>query len=118
MAKFTGKKTKHGRPIYVVEDGREYSERQVTVEFDRDEKGIPITNKDGEYKGRWINLPSIIDGGKEMMNRDHLFLIYKRNKFKDILGNKRDLKKLYKSAEEASRASEQHSKSLDKGQTK
>ena len=112
MAELTGKKTKHGRPIYVDKEGREYSEKQVTIPFDRDANGKPLPNT------RWINVPSVIDGGKIISSEDDLYRIYKNNKWKDIIGNKRDLKKLYKSAEEAAKASATHSKSLDKGQTK
>ena len=79
----TGKKTKAGRPLW--EDpatGELYSEKTRTIPLKTDDNGEPLPGT------KWINVPTVFDGGQIIDDEDFLRKFYQENKFKDPITNK------------------------------
>jgi hypothetical protein len=81
MPKFTGKYTKAGRPLWQSEDGELYSERTVTIPTKIDEDGKPLPGS------KWVNVPSVFDGGKIIDDESFLIKFYSQNNYKDPITN-------------------------------
>jgi len=79
----TGKKTKAGRPLW--EDsatGELYSEKTRTIPLKTDDNGEPLPGT------KWINVPTVFDGGQIIDDEDFLIKFYSENKYKDPITNK------------------------------
>jgi hypothetical protein len=80
----TGELTKAGRKVWIDPQTKErYSERTVTIPVDIGKDGNPLPNT------RWVNVPSVFDGGKVIDDEDFLIDFYKKNNFKDPLTNRK-----------------------------
>ena len=80
----TGRKTNAGRPLWKDEDtGEMYSEKTVTIPTKVDENGEPAPG------AKWVNVPSVFDGGQVMNDEDFLMKFYSENKYKDPITNKK-----------------------------
>jgi len=79
----TGKKTKVGRTLW--EDsatGELYSEKTRTVPLKVDENGEPMPGT------KWVNVPTVFDGGQIIDDEDFLRKFYSQNDFKDPITKK------------------------------
>lgn len=83
MPKFTGKYTKAGRPLWEADNGELYSEKTVTIPTKVDEDGEPMPGS------KWVNVPSVFDGGKIINDEDFLIKFYSENKYIDPITNKK-----------------------------
>ena len=81
----TGKKTKAGRILWQnPKNGEYYSEKSMTIPLEYDkETGEP------RPETKWVNVPSVFDGGKIMQDEDFLARFYKSNGYKDPLTNRK-----------------------------
>jgi hypothetical protein len=102
----TGRKTTAGRPLWKnPETGELYSEKSRTIPLKTDpETGEPMPGT------KWVNVPSVFDGGKIMDDEDFLARFYKSNGYKDPLTNKK--LQMFGSAEEAVEAAKKRSSEL------
>jgi len=101
----TGRKTKAGRPLWKdPRTGEEYSERTVTIPL--------VTNPDGSpARGtKWVNVPSVFEGGQIMDDEQFLMKFYRENQYKDPLtGKKLDI---FDNLDNAVKSAEQRSEGL------
>jgi len=101
----TGKLTKAGRRLWLDPSTNEqYSEKTVTIPVDVSKDGEPLPNT------RWVNVPSVFDGGKVINDEDFLLKFYQENKFKDPLTNRK--LDFYGSVKEAVDAAKKRSNEL------
>ena len=102
----TDKKSKAGRPVWKnPKTGEQYSELTRTIPVDVDPKtGKPKANT------RWVNVPTVFEGGNIMDDEDFLAKFYRENGYKDPLTGKR--LQIFKSEPEASSAAKDRSDSL------
>ena len=111
MPIFTGKTTNAGRPLwqptaeeaqkYGIDPQKPYSEISRTIPVSIDEQGRPAPGT------KWVNVPSVFDGGKIMDNEDFLQKFYSENQYKDPITNRKleffdDVKSAEKSAQSRS----------------
>lgn len=97
MPVFTGKYTKVGRPLwsptaediknfglskYGFTEKSQYSEITRTIPVSMDKEGNPMPGT------KWVNVPTVFDGGKIMDDEDFLTKFYKENNYKDPITNK------------------------------
>ena len=77
----TGRKTAAGRVVWKdPKSGDLYSEKSATIPVDVDQStGEP---KPGT---KWVNVPTVFDGGQVMGDEDFLMKFYKENGYKDPL---------------------------------
>lgn len=97
MPVFTGKYTKVGRPLwsptaediikydlakYGFNEKSQYSEITRTIPVSMDKEGNPMPGT------KWVNVPTVFDGGKIMDDEDFLAKFYKENNYKDPITKK------------------------------
>lgn len=105
MAKFTGKYTKAGRKIWLDENTNEmFSERTATIPVTRLPNGEPAPGT------KWVNVPTVFDGGQTINDEDFLSKFYSKNKFIDPLTKEK--LKMFSSPDEAVKAAKKRSDSL------
>ena len=74
----TGKKTKAGRPLYQdPKTGEMYSEKTVTIPLKTAPDGRPAEGT------KWVNVPSVFEGGQIMDDERFLSQFYRENGYKD-----------------------------------
>lgn len=101
----TGKLSKAGRKIWFDPVSKEYySEKTVTIPVTRNEDGSPAPGT------KWVNVPTVFDGGKVLDDEDFLSKFYQENKYKDPLTNKK--LDIFDSAQKAVDAASKRSSSL------
>jgi len=76
----------------------------MTIPLDFDEDGRVSKGS------RWINVPTVFDGGQVIANEDFLLRFYSKNKFKDPITG--EALNIFKSLDEAISAAKKRSKSL------
>jgi len=105
--KNTGRKTRAGRIIWETPSGKQYSERTRTIPLDID----PQTGK-AKPNSKWVNVPTVFDGGQILDDEDFLYNFYRENGYVDPITNKK--LRLYDSVESAVSAAKTRSQGLDK----
>lgn len=108
MPKFTGQYTKAGRKVWLDESTNEmYSEKTATIPVTRLPDGSPAPGT------KWVNVPTVFDGGQIVDDEDFLTKFYTENKFKDPLTNER--LKMFNGPMEAVKEAKKRSDSLLEG---
>ena len=101
----TGRKTKAGRPLWQdPATGEMYSEKTRTIPLKTNENGEPMPGT------KWVNVPTVFDGGKIIDDEDFLRKFYSENKFKDPITNKS--LQSFSNVDEAVEAAKQRSSEL------
>lgn len=79
----TGKKTNAGRPLWQDSvTGEMYSEKTITIPLKTNERGEPLPGT------KWVNVPTVFDGGQIIDDEGFLRKFYTENKFKDPITKK------------------------------
>ena len=79
----TGRKTKAGRPLWKdPKSGELYSEKTVTIPLKIAPDGRPAEGT------KWVNVPTVFEGGQVMQDEDFLLKFYRENGYKDPLTGK------------------------------
>ena len=105
--KNTGRRTRAGRIIWETPSGKQYSERTRTIPLDID----PQTGK-AKPNSKWVNVPTVFDGGQILDDEDFLYNFYRENGYVDPITNKK--LRLYDSVDSALSAAKTRSQGLDK----
>ena len=105
--KNTGRKTRAGRIIWETPSGKQYSERTATIPLDVDPKTGRATPN-----SKWVNVPTVFDGGQILNDEDFLYRFYRENKYVDPITKKK--LKFFDSLESAVKAAKTRSEGLDK----
>ena len=116
MPVFTGKYTKVGRPLwnptaediakydlakYGFTEKSQYSEITRTIPVSTDKEGNPLPGS------KWVNVPTVFDGGKILDSEDFLTKFYSENGYKDPITKKAI--EMFNSADEAVKAAQHRS---------
>jgi len=111
MAKFTGKYTRSGRPLWQSDDGELYSEKTMTIPTKRNPDGSPAKDT------KWVNVPTVFEGGKIVDDEDFISKFYSSNDYYDPIA-KKPIKNFYDSVDSAVEAAKARSESLLDGTKK
>jgi len=105
--KNTGRKTRAGRIIWETPSGKTYSERTKTIPLD-----IDLKTGRAKPNSKWVNVPTVFDGGQVLDDEDFLQNFYQENKYIDPITQKK--LRFFDSLEAAINAAKSRSEGLDK----